>query len=269
MNLQDRVAIITGASSGIGAATARRLASAGLRVVLAARRIDRLMAVRDSIVTKGGFALAVETDVTQRDSIDRLVDRVMSEYGQIDVLINNAGFGCVGWLEELDPESIRKQFAVNVLGTIEATQAVLPIMLQQRRGHIINVASLASKIATPTYSIYSSTKFAIDGFSQALRREVRAWGIHVSILYPSTVETEFAGVADIRRKTQVHMPRRCVLSADDVARKILSLLKWPRSSATLPLIMYGAQFFNHATPWLVDWLTARWVQIERSDKLKS
>ncbi len=268
MNLQGRVAIITGASSGIGAATAQCLADAGMRVVLAARRIDRLVEVRESIVAKGGFALAVETDVAQRDSIDRLVDRVMSEYGQIDVLINNAGFGCVGWLEEIEPADIHRQFAVNVLGAIETTQAVLPIMIQQRRGHIIHVASLASKIATPTYSIYSSTKFAIDGFSQALRREVQPWGIHVSILYPGTVETEFAEVADIRRRTMVHMPRRFVLSADDVARKILSMVKRPRSSATLPLIMHGAQFFNHHMPWLVDWLTARWVQIERSDKLK-
>ncbi|HZY45735.1 MAG TPA: SDR family oxidoreductase [Anaerolineae bacterium] len=268
MNLQDRVAIITGASSGIGAATAQRLASAGLHVVLAARRTDRLVEVRESILAKGGFALEVETDVTQRESIDRLVDRVMSEYGKIDVLINCAGFGSVGWLDEIDPADIRRQFAVNVFGTIEMTQAVLPIMFQQRHGHIINVSSLASKIATPTYSIYASTKFAIDGFSQALRREVRPWGIHVSILYPSSVETEFAEVADIRRKTKVHMPHRFVLSADDVARKILSRVKHPRSSATLPLIMHGARFFNHFTPWLVDWLTARWVQIERSDKLK-
>ncbi len=269
MNLQDRVAVITGASSGIGAATARRLANAGLRVVLAARRIDRLNDLRDEIIANGGLALAIQTDVSDRQSIDQLIDRVMSEHGQIDVLINNAGFARLGWLEELDPESIRTQFAVNVLGTIETTQAVLPIMLQQRRGHIINVASLASKIATPTYSIYASTKFAIDGFSQALRREVRPWGIQVSILYPGTAETEFAEVAAIRRKTRVHMPRRFVLSADDMARKILSMLKRPRSSATLPLIMYGAQFFNHHTPWLVDWLTARWVQIERSDKLKT
>lgn len=269
MNLRDRVAVITGASSGIGAATARVLTRAGWRVILAARRIDRLESLRAEIVSNGGAALAIRTDVSQRDSIDQLIDRAMKAYDQIDVLINNAGFGQMGWLEEIDPVEIRRQFAVNVLGAIELTQAVLPIMMRQRHGQIINVASIASKIATPTYSIYSSTKFAIDGFTQALRREVKPWGIRVSILYPNTVETEFAEPAAARRKTKVHMPRALVLSAEDVARQILSMVQRPHSGMIMPLIMRGAVFFNLCTPWLVDWVTSRWVQIERSDQLKT
>jgi hypothetical protein len=268
-DLKDRVVIITGASSGIGAATALCLASAGLRVMLAARRLDRLEQLRAEIDEAGGMAVAIQTDVTDRASIIRLVDLTLKEFGRVDVLVNNAGVGRMGWLEQIDPADVRLSYATNVLGTIDLTQAVLPIMIAQRRGHIINVNSVAGKIATPTYSIYASTKFAIDGFAQSLRREVSMWGIHVSMLHLGSVATEFETGAGIRRRTNLKMPDRLVLSAEAAARTVLSVIRRPRSSMVRPRAMLLTIWINRFAPWLIDAVTARWAQIERSDELRN
>ncbi|MCJ7657703.1 MAG: SDR family oxidoreductase, partial [Anaerolineales bacterium] len=192
--------IITGASSGIGAATARIFADRGYRVTLAARRLERLEALAQEIKSAGGEALSVATDVTQLNDIRNLVQTTLNEFGQIDVLFNNAGFGRLDWLENLDPvKDIEAQFRVNLLGVILTAQAVVPHMIERCAGHIINMGSIAGLVATPTYTVYSASKFAVRGFTEALRREVGIYGVKVSGIYPGGVATEFSQHTGARR----------------------------------------------------------------------
>jgi short-subunit dehydrogenase len=174
------VILITGASSGIGAATARLFGQSGYRVILAARRQERLNSLADEINKMGGEALVVPTDLSQYKEIQALVARSLEEFTQIDILFNNAGFGRLDWLENLDPlADIEPQLQTNLHGTIQLTRAVLPHMISRRKGQIIMMGSLASLIGTPTYTIYAASKFGLRGFTQALRREVNIYGIQV------------------------------------------------------------------------------------------
>ena len=168
--IKDRVVIVTGASSGIGEATARAFGQQGAKIALAARRVDRLETVAKDIEAFGteAEALVVAADLSQLADIQNLVNQTLARFGRIDVLFNNAGFGRLDWLENLDPvQDIEAQYAVNVLGVVQTTRQVLPVMIGQKGGHIINMASMAGLVGTPTYTIYASTKFAVRGFSEA------------------------------------------------------------------------------------------------------
>ena len=176
MNIKDKVVIITGASSGIGEATARQFGREGAKIILAARRVDRLEALAQEIISmnSGAKTLVVQADLAKLDDIQKLVNRTLEKFGRVDVLVNNAGFGRLDWLEKLDPiKDIQAQFDVNVMGLIQTTRQVLPIMMKQRSGHIINMGSMAGLIGSPTYTIYSATKHAVHGFSESLRREIK------------------------------------------------------------------------------------------------
>lgn len=255
---QEKVAVISGASSGIGAATAKIFGITGFRVVLAARRFGRLEALREEIHALGGKALAVKTDVTNLEDIYNLVDTTIDHWGQIDILINNAGFGRLRWLENLDPvHDIDTQFNVNVLGTVQLTRAILPNMIERQSGHIINISSLAGLIAAPTYSIYASSKFAVRGFTQALSREVKMWGIHVSGIYPGTVKSEFSLHTGSQRKSGSLTPRRLVLSPEDVAQTILRTVGRPRRMVILPWVMWFLVWTNALFPSAIDWMIYR------------
>jgi NADP-dependent 3-hydroxy acid dehydrogenase YdfG len=260
------VILITGASSGIGAATARLFASQGYRVVLAARRIERLEELAAEIRQGGDQALPVQTDVSRLEEIQDLVKTTLENYGQIDVLFNNAGFGRLDWLENLDPQSdIQALLQVDLLGQMWMTQAVLPHMIARRQGHIINMVSVAGLVATPTYSLYAAGKFGLRGFSQALRREVSVYGIQVSAIYPGGVDTEFSQHARIRRKTRVSTPAWLRLSAEDVAQSVLSLARRPRHMLVIPRLMLLAVWANALFPGAVDWvIERRFVSHERN-----
>lgn len=260
------VIIVTGASSGIGAATARLFARHSYRVVLAARRTERLQALAAEIGAGGGQALVVPTDIGRLEDIRVLVSKSLESYGQIDVLFNNAGFGRLDFLEELDPVAdIEAQLRVNVLGVVQTSQAVLPSMIAHRKGHIINMASLAGFIGTPTYSVYAASKFAVRGFSEALRREVGLYGIHVSGIYPGGTSTEFAEHARIRRRTGQTTPKALRLNAEEVADAVLSLVRHPRRTLILPRPMLLGVWANALFPGLVDWLIeSRFTRPERA-----
>lgn len=233
------VVLITGASSGIGAATARLLGSLGYRVALAARRIAQLESITQAIQSQGGQAMAIQADISQPADIEAMVSTIISEWGQVDILVNNAGFGRLGWLETLQPtEDIQAQIATNLTGTILTSRAVLPQMITRRQGHIINIASVAGWVGSPTYTIYAATKFGVRGFSDALRREVGIHNIHVSVLYPGAVETEFKEKSGAnRRKTGLTTPRALVLSSDQLAQAIYTVIKKPRRAWVLPWVM--------------------------------
>ncbi len=270
-DIQGKVVMVTGASAGIGEATARAFAGAGARLALAARRLDRLEAIAGEIEAQGAEALAVAADLSRQADIEHLVAAVRERFGRIDVLVNNAGLGRMDWLERLDPaDDIAAQLALNVLGVVQTTRQVLPVMIGQRSGHIINVASVAGLIGTPTYTVYAASKFAVRGFSEALRREVAPWGIRVSVVCPGGVATEFGSQAHIRRKTRVTTPAWLQLKPEDVAREIVGLARRPRASLVMPWPFRLAAYINMVAPWLVDWATVwRFTIPERSEQLKA
>lgn len=260
------VIVITGASSGIGEATARLFGQQGYRVVLAARRKERLHTLAEEIQARGpGKALPVVTDVSRLGEIQNLVDVSLKNYGQIDILFNNAGFGRLDWLENLNPvQDINAQIQVNLLGMIQTAHAVLPHMIERHSGHIVNMSSIAGLVATPTYSVYAASKFGIRGFTEALRREVNVYGIHVSGIYPGGTLTEFTDHAGIKRKTKKTTPAALRLKADDVARGVLSLVKRPRRMLVLPWPMLLGAWTNALFPGLMDWvIEQRFTKPER------
>jgi NAD(P)-dependent dehydrogenase (short-subunit alcohol dehydrogenase family) len=183
------VAIVTGASSGIGEATARRLADADYTVYAVARRLDRLQPL-----VSNGIRVAV-ADVTDDASLVSLVDAVMTETGRIDVLVNNAGYGSYGALEDVPMAEGRRQFEVNVFGLARLIQLVLPHMRQRRDGCIVNISSIGGKIWEPLGSWYHATKFAVEGLSDSLRIELAPFGIKVVIIEPGSIRTEWGDIA--------------------------------------------------------------------------
>lgn len=186
--LKDRVAIVTGASSGIGEATARALAGQGAAVVLAARDEEKIRALEVEIVASGGHALGIKTDVSDRDSVDTLVARTIAEFGMLDVLVNNAGVGLSGRVAELRAEDLRYVFEVNVVGALNCVQAALPHLGPGSR--IINVSSVVGKRAIPKVGGYCASKFALNALSDALRVEIKE-DITVTSVYPGTTHTAF------------------------------------------------------------------------------
>ncbi len=265
MQSDSPVMLITGATSGIGLATARLFSQQGYRLVLAARRLDRLVSLVAEIQRNGGQALAVQTDIGCQEDVQRLAQQAMENFGQVDILLNNAGIGRLGWLESLDArDEIESQLRVNLVGLIQLTRAILPYMIARRSGHIIQINSLAGLIAPPTYSIYAASKFGVRGFTEALRREVGVWGVHVTGIYPGAVETEFANQAGIRRKTGITTPAPLRLNAEQVAQAVLRAVRRPCKSIILPAAMRPIVWMNACCPGVLDWAVERWfVRRER------
>ena len=269
---RKQVVVVTGASSGIGAATALAFGRAGAKVVLAARRLDRLEAAAREIeaLGTGAEALPVAADLSKLEDIQALAAAAQARFGRVDVLFNNAGFGRLDWLEKLDPvQDIEAQLAVNVLGVIQLTGQVLPLMMAQRSGHIINMASVAGLVGTPTYTVYAAGKFAVRGFSEALRREVAPWGIKVSVIYPGGVATEFASHAGIKRKTKATTPAWMRLTGEQVGAAVVGLVRRPRAGLVISWPFRFSVWLNALLPGLVDWATVQRFTIpERREELE-
>jgi NADP-dependent 3-hydroxy acid dehydrogenase YdfG len=253
-SLRDKIVLITGASSGFGADAARLFAREGAVVVLAARRLDRLTALAVEIQNEGGRAFPIGLDVVEQAQIDRAVRTVIEEFGRIDVLFNNAGFGRLQWLESLDPAvDIDTQIDVNLRGVIQMARAVLPSMLERRSGTIINMSSVAGRIAAPLYTIYAATKFGVRGFTDALRRETAPFGVHVCGIYPGPAATEFGQHTGASETKKIKLPRALSMTSEYVARKVVSLARRPRRGITLPWWMVPVIWFDLLFPGLVDW----------------
>ena len=188
-NIAGKVVVITGASSGLGEEAARHLAAEGASVVLGARRADRINALAGEL---GDNALAVETDVTSRSDVQRLVDAAVEKYGRIDVLLSNAGLMPLSPLERLKVEDWERMVDVNIKGVLYGIAAALPHMKQQMSGHIINVSSVAGHKVRPGSTVYSATKHAVRVISEGLRQEVTPYGIRTTIISPGAVATELA-----------------------------------------------------------------------------
>ncbi|HEY6328013.1 MAG TPA: SDR family NAD(P)-dependent oxidoreductase [Blastocatellia bacterium] len=264
--LEGQVVIITGASAGIGAETARRLARGGARVALNARRQDRLDALKKEIEAAGGKATAVAGDVTSPDDRRRLVDETLKAHSRIDGLVNNAGYGQRGPLEIVPIEAIRKNFETNVFSLLALTQLVMPVMRGQGSGTIVNISSVAGRIARPFSSIYDSTKHALEALSDGMRGEMAPFGVRVVIIEPGFIITEFLEVANSiasqipQRESPyssflkgidngVQRFRRFAGTPDDIARLVERAL-----TASKPKLRYAAPAHAHiflALKWLM------------------
>jgi NADP-dependent 3-hydroxy acid dehydrogenase YdfG len=189
-SFSGKAIVITGASSGMGAAAARHLASAGASVVLGARRADRIEALAAEIARAGGKAIAVVTDLTKREEVKRLVDTAVETYGRIDVLINNAGVMPLSPLERLKVDEWDQMIDVNLKGVLYGIAAALPYMKEQNSGHIINLSSVAGHKLFGGSAVYSATKFGVRAVSEGLRQEVKPYNIRTTIISPGAVKTE-------------------------------------------------------------------------------
>jgi len=243
--LKGNVILITGASSGIGAALARRLAREDARLVLAARRTDRLETLAAELRSSGARVLAVACDVTEPRQAEELIKRAIGEFSRLDVLVNNAGRGHFASVEDTDDETIARMFAVNTFSLWYTSRPALRQMKQQGSGHIINVASIAGKIAFPYNSAYVAAKHACVGFTHALRLELLETGIHATVVCPAGVLTEWAESTEggsilplfsearptikrIAAERNIALPSiEGVKSAEEVAEEILRCIHTP------------------------------------------
>ncbi len=189
-SIEGKVVVITGASSGLGEATARLLSAEGASVVLGARRVGRLESLADELAGRGGKALAVATDVTDRDQVKGLVNAAVRAYGRIDVMINNAGLMPQAPFERLKVNEWDRMIDVNIKGVLYGIAAALPHMQRQKAGQIINVSSVAGHKVGPGFAVYAATKYAVRALSEGLRQEVKPYNIRTTVISPGAVATE-------------------------------------------------------------------------------
>jgi NADP-dependent 3-hydroxy acid dehydrogenase YdfG len=246
MELRGRVVVVTGASSGIGEATAVAFAKRGAKVVLAARRLDRLEDLADRIERAGGRALALRCDVGDRDEIQRLPGIVEELVGPADVLVNNAGIPGGGRFAELTMEQIERVVRVNLLGVLYGTRAFLPGMLARGRGHVVNVASLAGRYAVPGASVYTATKHAVVAFSESLNFDTEPEGVRVTTVNPGFVSTEGFPQQDL--------PAVVVMEVDTVSEAIVRVVRKDIAPEySVPRWLAPFQVFRVLTPPLYRW----------------
>lgn len=228
-NIEGKVVVITGASSGLGESTARHLAELGATVVLGARRKDRLDAIVKDITAKGGKALAVTVDVTKREQVDALIQAALKAYGKVDVLVNNAGIMPIAPLAALKVDEWEKMIDINIKGVLYGIAAALPVFTKAKSGHFINLSSVAGiKVFAPGGSVYSGTKFAVHAISEGLRMETRKDNIRVTILSPGAVDSELKeGSSDAAGSLNVKEFYKIAIPADSIARAIAYAIEQP------------------------------------------
>ena len=248
-----KVVIVTGASSGIGAATALQFAREGAKVAFVARRKDRLDDLVRGIHDLGGEALAIAVDLADRGAPQSVVAPILKQWGRVDVLINNAARGLLAPFEETTAGEFRELFELNVIAVLTLTQAVLPVMRRQGSGHLITVSSIAGRHGTSYRAAYGATKFALVGMMEALRQELRGFGIAVSVIYPVNVLTEFQR-AEVRK---IDVPLRGpVQTAEQVAQAIVRCVKRPCPDVYPYRLAKGLAVLSVVAPSVTDALAA-------------
>jgi clavulanate-9-aldehyde reducatase len=228
-DLSRQAVAVTGASSGLGEVTALACARAGAAVALAARRADRIEALAERIGKEGGRALAVQTDVGEEEQARAFIERAHAELGRLDVLVNNAGVMLLGPIAGAETEEWRRMIHANLYGVLYCTHAALPLMGAQGSGHIINVSSVAGRIARAGSGVYNLTKFGVGAFSEALRQEAVAMGIRVTLIEPGAVATELAGHnrPEILEQMSKAFQGVTPLASEDIAEAILYAIGQP------------------------------------------
>jgi NADP-dependent 3-hydroxy acid dehydrogenase YdfG len=227
--IKDKIVVITGASSGLGEATARHLAQQGAKLVLGARRQDRIDALAKELTGTGGQAVAVAMDVSDRRQVQHLVDTAMQSFGRVDVMINNAGLMPQALLERLQVDEWDRMIDVNLKGVLYGIAAALPIMKQQKSGHFINVSSVAGHRVGPGFAVYAATKFAVRALSEGLRQEVKPYNIRTTVISPGAVATELPNsVTDPEAADRIRkFYAAAAIPADSFARTVAFAMSQP------------------------------------------
>jgi NADP-dependent 3-hydroxy acid dehydrogenase YdfG len=228
-NIEGKVVVITGASSGLGEATARHLSAEGAKVVLGARRADRIQKIAGELASNGGQAIAFTTDVTQADQVKRLVDGGVKAFGRVDVMLNNAGLMPHSPLERLKIDDWNRTIDVNIKGVLYGIAAALPYFKEQKSGHFINVSSVAGHKIRPGGAVYSATKTAVIILSEGLRQEVKPYNIRTTVISPGAVESELVDSItepDVKKGMQAFYDATAI-PADSFARMVAFAMSQP------------------------------------------
>jgi short-subunit dehydrogenase len=249
---QNKIAVVTGASSGIGAATAQRLAEKGLHVILLARRLDRLNDLADEINQNGGKADVITADLTQENDRLSAYQEIINSYGWADVLINNAGFGWYGYFMNMPWSTAMEMMQVNMSAVVHFTSLFLPGMKTRNVGHVINIGSISGSFPSQGVAIYSATKSFLDSFTTALYRELRGTQVHMSVVRAGPVITEFSEkAADLL--DGLHLPTEHIgVTAEAVAGRIWGLIRKPRRVIYIPSYFRVTPWIELCFGWLVD-----------------
>jgi short-subunit dehydrogenase len=257
-NIRDLRVIVTGASSGIGRQIALELARQGARLVVTARRADRLATLAEEITAGGGRVETVAGDVSDPDVRRRTIDAARSVYGGLDVLVNNAGIGALGLFEDGQPETVRRVMEVNFFALVEMTRLALPLLREGRKPMVVNVASILGHRGVPHSSEYAASKFAVQGFSQSIRAEFHRLGIDVLVVSPGTTETEFFDRV-IARNSRPGWPDHKPVPAAAVARATVRAIR--RGDHEIVPYFWGKVLclLDRLSPRLVDRLMTRYV----------
>lgn len=244
-----RVVVITGASSGIGEASAAEFVKRGYSVVLVSRRKEKLGEVARKLGNYSSNILICQCDVSQKHQVEQMTKTVLDNFGTIDILVNNAGFAIYGSVVDLKIEEIELQMSTNYLGMVYCTKAFLPKMLEQKSGHIVNVASVAGSFGLPGIASYCASKFAMLGFSEGLYHELKGTGVGVTVVSPIKVRTSFFDHPSFRSMPK-YSPTS--LSAKTVARAVVRASSSPRLEIIVPSYVRGAVWLKHTIPYLIN-----------------
>lgn len=240
VKLKDRVAIVTGASSGAGEGIARELAREGASVVLAARRMERLETLAREIAAEGGTALALRADVSNPIEAEALVAATHERFGRVDVLVNDAGVMLNGPVAEVSVADLERMIATNVTGLVAACRAAVPVMTAQGSGDIVNISSIAARLMNPTSAVYSATKAAVNAFSEALRKETAKAGLRVSVIEPGLIATELGDHiphAGARERFGKMKATWSALRPADIAAAVVYIVSQPRGVAVNSIVI--------------------------------
>lgn len=255
-NLKQKVVVVTGGSSGLGKAIAYEVASRGAVVVVLARRQAELAAVRQECqALSGQKAYAYQLDVSDPDAIEQVVTQLKSDLNRVDVLVNAAGFGHFELALETPMPVVEQMFRVNVLGLMYLTRAIGQLMVAQGVGQIINIASMAGKMATQKSAIYSATKFAVIGYSNGLRLELKPLGVQVTTVNPGPIDTDFFKIAD-QTGQYLESVDWIVLDPERLAKRIVQAIGHPRREINAPWLMSAAAQLYNLVPQVGDYLAS-------------
>ena len=249
MDFSDKVVVITGASSGIGEATAVEFAKRKSSIVLVARRKENLVAVEKNLTKFGNKILVCQCDVSKWQEVESMSRTVLDKFGKIDILVNNAGFAIYGSVLELKVEEIESQMETNYFGMVYCIKAFLPKMLEQKAGHIVNVASVAGSFGLPGIASYCASKFAMLGFSEGLYHELKGTGIGITVVSPIMVRTNFFNHSSFKSIPK-YSPTS--LSSKTVAKAIVKASSSPRLEIIIPSFVRGAVWLKHTIPYLIN-----------------
>ncbi|WP_268541405.1 SDR family oxidoreductase [Candidatus Nitrosotenuis cloacae] len=249
MSFQNKVVVITGASSGIGAASCAEFAKRGATVVLVARRREKLEEIQASLAKYGATSMIIQCDVSKREQVEEMGRKVIGRFGKVDVLVNNAGFAIYGAVSDLTVDEIESQMATNYLGMVYCTKCLLPKMLEQKSGHIVNVASVAASFGLPGIASYCASKFAMLGFSEGLSHELEGTGVGVTVVSPIMVRTSFF---DHRSFSSMPKYSPTALSAETVARSVVSAASSRRLEVIVPSVVRLAVWAKHTIPYVIN-----------------